>query len=75
MQIIHVQKSKEVESHPEVSFHGSESLLFRQVESKEKKKSHLVGRALGTETGRRVSRAASWDVQSSMMMVSDEQND
>lgn len=78
--IQHVQKSKEVQSHPEAYFHRSESLLFRQVELKEekKKKSHLVGRALGTETGR-VSRTASWDMQSSMMtlmmMVSGEQND
>lgn len=79
--IQHVQKSKEVQSHPEAYFHRSESLLFRQVELKEKnknKRSHLVGRALGTETGR-VSRTASWDMQSSMMklmmMVSGEQND
>lgn len=27
----------------------TESLLFRQVESKEEKKSHLVGRALGRD--------------------------
>lgn len=40
--IQHVQKSKEVQSHPEAYFHRSESLLFRQVELKEKKKkSHI----------------------------------
>lgn len=50
LQIIHVQKSKEVQSHPEACFHRDESLLFRQVESKEEeKKSHLVGRALGRD--------------------------
>lgn len=80
IQIIHVQKSKEVQSHPEVCFHRGESLLFRQVESKEeeKKKSHIWLEGHWAETGR-VSRTASWDVQSSMMMmvvvVVGEQND
>lgn len=40
--IQHVQKSKEVQSHPEAYFHRSESLLFRQVELKEKKQKQKV---------------------------------
>lgn len=45
----------------------TESLLFRQVESKEEK-SHIWLEGHWAETGR-VSRTASWDVQSSMMKV------